>query len=205
MSEVTQLLSQIDSGDRHAPEQLLSLVYDELRRLAAAKLAYEKPGNTLQTTALVHEAYLRLVGPAESNAKEPSRWESRGHFFSAAAEAMRRILVDSARRKRALKRGGGQHRVDVEPADSTVGAASIDLLALDEALARFATLEPRKAELVKLRFFAGLTMAEAAQALGISLAAAERHWTFARTWLFAAMSDQPARASARLPPPGQKK
>jgi RNA polymerase sigma factor (TIGR02999 family) len=190
MSEVTQLLSQIDSGDPKAPEQLLSLVYDELRRLAAAKLAKEKPGHTLQTTALVHEAYLRLVGRAETDAGNPPHWDNRGHFFSAAAEAMRRILVDSARRKQALKRGGGQHRVDFEPAASTVGPAPIDLLALDEALARLTALEPLKAELVKLRFFAGLTMPEVAESLGISLATAERHWTFARTWLFAAMSDQ---------------
>jgi RNA polymerase sigma factor (TIGR02999 family) len=186
MSEVTQLLSQIDSGDPTAHEQLLTVVYDELRRLAAAKLAQEKPGHTLQTTALVHEAYLRLM---PTDAGNQPHWQNRAHFFSAAAEAMRRILVDSARRKRALKRGGGQQRVEVDPADSTVGPADIDLLALDEALRRFAAIEPQKAELVKLRFFAGLTMQEVAESLGISLATAERHWTFARTWLFAAMSD----------------
>jgi RNA polymerase sigma factor (TIGR02999 family) len=185
MSEVTQLLSQIHAGDPKATEQLLTLVYDELRQLASVRLAREKPGQTLQTTALVHEAYLRLAGGADT----PPHWENRRHFFSAAAEAMRRILVDSARRKGALKRGGGQHRVEVEPVDSTVGTSPIDLLALDEALAKFAAIEPLKAELVKLRFFAGLTMPEAARALGISLATAERHWTFARTWLYAAMSD----------------
>ena len=181
MSDVTRILSQIDAGDPTATQQLLPLVYDELRKLAAAKLAHEKPGQTLQATALVHEAYVRLVED------EPRQWDSRRHFFAAAAEAMRRILVEAARRKMTVKHGGGCERVDVELADSIAMDEKLDLLELDEALTRFTAQEPLKAELVKLRFFAGLTMPQAAEALGISVATAHRHWTFARTWLFAAL------------------
>jgi RNA polymerase sigma factor (TIGR02999 family) len=184
MSDVTRILSAIDQGDPRAAEELLPLVYDELRQLAAQKLAQEKPGQTLQATALVHEAYLRLVGGAEQS------WNSRGHFLCAAAEAMRRILIDQARRKGSVKHGGGRRRVDldeVSPAESPCN--NDDLLALDEALARLAQQEPARAELVKLRFFAGLTMPEAAAALGISLATAERYWVFARAWLCAELAD----------------
>src|SRR5262245_36724243 len=187
MSDVTRILSQIDAGDPSAVDQLLPLVYNELRALASAKLAQEKPGHSLQATALVHETYLRLVG--DSRAKE---WQGRSHFFAAAAEAMRRILVEAARRKRSLKRGGGELRVDVDPADSIVLDEKLDLLALDDALTKFAEREPMKAELVKLRFFAGLTMQQAADALRVSLATAERHWTYARTWLFAELSGESA-------------
>jgi len=211
MSDVTRILSQVEAGDAQAAGQLLPLVYGELRRLAAAKLAHEKPGQTLSATALVHEAYLRLVGGQGTGSQEPGAsaatsgdetllppgprpldsvsWNSRGHFFAAAAEAMRRILVESARRKQTLKRGGGEKRVDLELVDSLViDDETLDLVALDEALTRLAQQQPVKAELVKLRFFAGLTMREAAEALGISLATAERHWTFARTWLLAELS-----------------
>jgi RNA polymerase sigma factor (TIGR02999 family) len=184
MSDVTRILSAIEQGDPHAAEQLLPLVYDELRRLAAQKLAQEKQGQTLEATALVHEAYLRLVGKAE----EP-HWNSRGHFFAAAAEAMRRILVESARRKSRLKRGREHPRIDLDSGCLVSAAPSLDLLALDEALSRLAEIEPAKAELVKLRFFAGLTMPEAATALDISLATAERYWTFAKSWLYAELAD----------------
>jgi len=183
MSDVAQILSQVEAGDVRSARQLLPLVYGELRKLAAAKLAQERPGQTLQATALVHEAYLRLV-----DQHVPQQWNSRVHFFAAAAEAMRRILVESARRKQTLKRGGGEKRVDLELVDSLVIDEALDLVALDEALTRLAQEQPVKAELVKLRFFAGLTMCEAAEALGISLATAERHWTFARTWLLAELS-----------------
>jgi RNA polymerase sigma factor (TIGR02999 family) len=164
-------------------EQLLPLVYDELRRLAAQKLALERPGQTLQTTALVHEAYLRLVGDGETNGQK--LWDHRGHFFAAAAEAMRRILVEAARRKQAIKHGGGVLRVEAEPPAREPLSSPIDIVALDDALARLAERDPQKAQLVKLRYFAGMTMSEAAEALGISVATAERHWTYARTWLFA--------------------
>jgi RNA polymerase sigma factor (TIGR02999 family) len=184
MPDVTQILSAIERGDPSAAEQLLPLVYDELRRLAAQKLAKEKPGQTLAATALVHEAYLRLVG-----ADGEQRWNSRGHFFAAAAEAMRRILVESARRKSRLKHGRQHQRVDLDSACMVSEAPSLDLVALDEALNRLAETEPAKAELVKLRFFAGLTMPEAAAALSISLATAERYWTFAKSWLYAELSD----------------
>ena len=180
MPDVTRLLDAAAAGDRRATAELLPLVYDELRRLAAARLAGERPGDTLQATALVHEAYLRLVGPADA-----SRWENRGHFFSAAAEAMRRILVERARRKNRLKHGREHQRVDLDSGCLVSAAPSLDLLALDEALSRLAETEPAKAELVKLRFFAGLTMPEAAAALDISLATAERYWTFAKSWLYA--------------------
>jgi RNA polymerase sigma factor (TIGR02999 family) len=184
MPEVTRILSAIEAGDPKAAAELLPLVYDELRKLAAAKMAAEKPGQTLQTTALVHEAFLRLVG---RNAD--SRWNSRGHFFAAAAEAMRRILVECARRKSRLKHGHEHQRVDLDSGCLVSAAPSLDLLALDEALSRLAEAEPAKAELVKLRFFAGLTMPEAAAALGISLATAERYWTFAKSWLYAELAD----------------
>jgi RNA polymerase sigma factor (TIGR02999 family) len=184
MSEVTSILSAIDQGDPHAARQLLPLVYDELRKLAADKIASERPGQTLQATALVHEAYLRLV-----DVKQAQRWNSRGHFFAAAAEAMRRILVEQARRKGRLKHGRGRQRVDLESGCLVSAAPSTDLLALDEALSRLAETEPAKAELVKLRFFAGLTMPEAAAALEVSLATAERYWTFARSWLYAELAE----------------
>jgi RNA polymerase sigma factor (TIGR02999 family) len=188
MSDVTRLLDAIDRGDPQASADLLPLVYSELRRLAAQKLAQEKPGQTLQATALVHEVYLRLLGPAEVE----QQWSNRGHFFAAAAEAMRRILVEQARHKGRLKRGSQQKRVDLDSACAISEPPSLDLLALDEALSKLAMEEPAKAELVKLRFFGGLTMSEAAAALGISLATAERYWTFARTWLYAEMTDNPS-------------
>jgi RNA polymerase sigma factor (TIGR02999 family) len=186
MANVTELLEAIQQGQPQAAEELLPLVYDELRKLAAAKLAHEKPGQTLQATALVHEAYLRLVGGAQ----EPD-WNSRGHFFAAAAEAMRRILVEQARHKGRLKRGGGQWRVDLDSACAIQEPPSLDLLALDEALTKLAATEPIKAELVKLRFFAGLTMPQAAGALGVSLATAERYWTFAKAWLYSELAETP--------------
>jgi RNA polymerase sigma factor (TIGR02999 family) len=184
MSEVTRILSAIEQGERHAAEQLLPLVYDELRQLAAAKLAQERPGQTLQATALVHEAYLRLVGD------RPSPWDSRGHFFAAAAEAMRRILIDKARQKRRPKHGGQRRRVHLDEVNASVAQPADDLLALDEALSALAAVAPRKAELVKLRFYAGLTIPEAAAALGISEATAQRDWTYARTWLFCRLADE---------------
>jgi RNA polymerase sigma factor (TIGR02999 family) len=178
MNEVTRILSAIDHGDPKAPEQLLPLVYEELRRLAAQRLAQEKPGQTLQATALVHEAYLRLVDGGAVQC-----WDSRGHFFAAAAEAMRRILVDNARRKRAEKRGGQLAREDLDGVAIAAPAPSEDLLALDEALAKLEAKDPVKARLVKLRYFAGLSEEEAAQALGISRTTAHRHWRYARVWL----------------------
>jgi RNA polymerase sigma factor (TIGR02999 family) len=180
MGEVTRILSAIERGDGQAAEQLLPLVYEELRKLAAQKLAREKPGQTLQATALVHDAYLRLVGPGQ----EPS-WETRGHFFAAAAEAMRRILIDRARDRKRLKRGDGRRREDLD-LDSIAAADSPadDLIDLDEAIARLAGVDAEAAALVKLRLFAGLTVEQAALALGISRRTAERDWTFARTWLF---------------------
>jgi RNA polymerase sigma factor (TIGR02999 family) len=182
VTEVTRILAAIDGGDPLAAAQLLPLVYDELRKLAARRLAQEKPGQTLQATALVHEAYLRLVGD------QPGTWDSRHHFFAAAAEAMRRILVEQARRKGRIRHGGGTKRVDLDEACSLVQPPSDDLLALDEALTRLASLNPVRAEVVKLRFFAGLTMPEVAQALGISQPTAERYWAFARTWLYAELN-----------------
>jgi RNA polymerase sigma factor (TIGR02999 family) len=180
MTEVSRILDAINAGDPQGAAQLLPLVYDELRLLAAQRLAREKPGQTLEPTALVHEAYLRLVGqPAE----QP--WDGRNHFFAAAAEAMRRILVETARRKQGPKHGGRMHRVDADLNLVADQAPTIDLLALDEALNRLTEESPARAELVKLRFFAGLTVAEAAEVLGISLATAERYWTYARTWLYA--------------------
>ena len=178
MSDVTRILNAIERGDAKATDELLPLVYEELRILAAQKLSHESPGQTLQATALVHEAYLRLVGD------EPRTWENRGHFFAAAAEAMRRILVENARRKKTSKRGGGRPRIDLEAADVGVQAASEDLIAIDEALTMLGDQDAVKAELVKLRFFAGLSIDQSAEALGISRATAIRHWSFARAWLF---------------------
>jgi RNA polymerase sigma factor (TIGR02999 family) len=178
MTEVTRILSAIEQGDPQAAEKLLPLVYDELRKLAAEKMAQEKPGQTLQATALVHEAYLRLV-----DVEKAQHWDSRRHFFAAAAEAMRRILVERARRKRQTRRGGDWHRVPLDEEHLLDGVPSDDLLALDEALGRLESLDAASAQLVKLRYFAGLTVAEAAEGLGISLRTAERNWTYARTWL----------------------
>jgi RNA polymerase sigma factor (TIGR02999 family) len=178
MSEVTQILSAIEEGDPHAAEQLLPLVYDELRQLAAQKLAQEKPGQTLQATALVHEAYLRLV-----DINSAPNWNSRRHFFVAAAEAMRRILVENARRKGRLKRGGDLRRCDIQGNEPAIEGPNPDALAIDEALTQLARAHPEKAELVKLRYFAGLTLAEAASAMGISTATADRYWRYARAWL----------------------
>ncbi len=192
MSDVTRILSQIESGDPASAEQLLPLVYEELRKLAAAKLAQENPGQTLQATALVHEAYLRLVGKEPGGrGQEAVNWNSRGHFFGAAAEAMRRIIVEQARHRGRLKRGGRRQRVDLDSACSIQEPPSLDILALDEALTKLAATEPAKADLVKLRFFAGLTMPQAAEALGVSLATAERYWTFAKAWLYSELADQP--------------
>jgi RNA polymerase sigma factor (TIGR02999 family) len=182
MSEVTHILSAIDQGDPRAAEQLLPLVYDELRRLAAANLAQEKPGQTLQPTALVHEAYLRLVGNGQA-AQEP-HWDSRGHFFAAAAEAMRRILVEQARRKGRQKRGRDYQRVALHNLDVPTQGRADNVVALDEALTRLAQKHPEKAKLVKLRFFAGLTIPEAAATMGICTTTADRYWTYARAWLF---------------------
>jgi RNA polymerase sigma factor (TIGR02999 family) len=182
MSEVTRILSAIEDGDPHAAEQLLPLVYEELRKLAAQKLAQEKSGQTLQPTDLVHEAYLRLVGgdPAQP-------WNSRGHFFAAAAEAMRRILINQARDRNRQKRGGGCRRVDLDQLSDPATASDDDLLGLDDALTRLAQSYPQAAELVKLRFFAGLSLDEAAAALGIARRSADRQWAFARAWLFDAL------------------
>ncbi|MFL5339740.1 MAG: ECF-type sigma factor [Gemmataceae bacterium] len=187
MNDLTPILSAIQQGEPRASEKLLPLVYDELRKLAAQRLAQEKPGQTLQATALVHEAYVRLVGNPSDDVG--SAWNSRAHFFGAAAEAMRRILVENARRKDRLKHGRGRQRVDLDSGCLVSAAPSVDLLALDEALTKLAEAEPTKADLVKLRFFAGLTMPEAAAALNISLATAERHWTFAKSWLYAELAD----------------
>jgi RNA polymerase sigma factor (sigma-70 family) len=219
MTDVTRILSQIEQGDPQAAEQLLPLVYDELRKLAAARLAQEKPGQTLQATALVHEAYLRLVGGGErsgfrvqgsegevrsevrgrrSDEAEPtsdlrpptsSRWNSRGHFFAAAAEAMRRILVDSAKRKRSAKRGGQAERVALGDDQIASPSPAVDLVALNDALNALAAHDSRKAELVNLRFFAGLTIRQAAEALGISESTADADWAYAKSWLRVRMAD----------------
>jgi RNA polymerase sigma factor (TIGR02999 family) len=179
MREVTHILNAIAHDDPHAAERLLPLVYDELRKLAAQKLAQEKPGQTLQATALVHEAYLRLV-----DEEQVRHWDSRGHFFAAAAEAMRRILVDGARRRGARKRGAHLERIDLPELAEPSTDDPLDLPALDEALGKLETLHPQKAQVVKLRFFAGCTLEDTAQMLGIARATAQRHWTFARAWLF---------------------
>ena len=178
MSDVTRLLDAAAAGDRRAAADLLPLVYDELRKLAAFRMAGEAAGQTLAPTALVHEAYLRLVGRADE-----ARWDGRGHFFAAAAEAMRRILVDAARRKKAARHGGGQLRAEVQPDEFAAPEIREDLVALDEALDRLAAEDPVKAELIKLRYFAGLTLPESADVLGISERTAGRHWAYARAWL----------------------
>jgi RNA polymerase sigma factor (TIGR02999 family) len=178
MNEITRALSDIERGDPRAAERLLPLVYDELRKLAGHRMARESPGSTLQATALVHEAYLRLVGPEGAGG-----WESRGHFFGAAAEAMRRILVDAARRKNRLKHGGDRARVDLDAVQVAAPDPREDLVALDEALTRLAAEDPQAARLVELRHFAGLSVDEAAEALGISPRTADRVWAFARAWL----------------------
>jgi RNA polymerase sigma factor (TIGR02999 family) len=183
MSETTRLLEAAARGDPGAAEQLLPLVYDELRQLAARKLAREKPGQTLDATALVHEAYLRLVGDDPGQA-----WSGRGHFFAAAAEAMRRMLVEAARRKGRARHGGGRRRVDLDSAAPHAREPAADLLALDEALARLAALDPPAARLVELRYFAGLSMPRAAEALGLPLRTAERNWAYARAWLHRALA-----------------
>ena len=183
MSDVTRILSAIEQGDPKAPEQLLPLVYDELRKLAAQRLARESPGQTLQATALVHEAYLRLIGP------ESPSWNSQGHFFSAAAEAMRRILIENARRKRTEKHGGDLKRVELDGVDVPEDAPSQDILAVDEALSKLAAEDPVKAELVKLRYFGGLSVEDAGRVLGISRATADRYWAYARVWLYSELSD----------------
>jgi len=180
MSDVTRILSEIETGDTEAAEQLLPLVYEELRKLAAAKLAQQKPGQTLQPTALVHEAYLRLV-----DTEKAQQWNSRGHFFGAAAEAMRRILVEKARRKQSQKQGGLRRRMELDSAAAVIESPGEDLLALDEALTRLEQQWPDKAKLVKLKYFGGLTLPEVSRAMGISTATAERSWRFARAWLHA--------------------
>jgi RNA polymerase sigma factor (TIGR02999 family) len=186
MNEVTRILSAIDQGDPQVAEQLLPLVYDELRKLAAQKLAQEKPGQTLQATALVHEAYLRLVG-----AEYDARWNSRGHFITAAAEAMRRILVDNARRKNTAKHGGKRKRIDLSQAELMTPADPEDVLDLDEALSVLAGEDPEAAEVAKLRIFGGLSVEETAQALSTSRANAYRQWAYARAWLQARLRDGP--------------
>jgi len=184
MHEVTRILSAIDQGDPQAAEQLLPLVYEELRRLATEIMTQEEPGQTLQATALVHEAYIRLVDTEKAQA-----WDSRGHFFAAAAEAMRRILVENARRKQSVKGGGDLRRVELPEADVPENGVSVDLIALDEAIGELEKEEPAKAKLVKLRFFGGLSVDEAAKAMGISRATAKRHWVYAKAWLFGRMND----------------
>ena len=185
MTEVTRILNAFDQGELEATEKLLPLVYQELGQLASARLAGERSAHSLQPTALVHDAYVRLV-----DRKTPQNWSGRGHFFAAAAEAMRRILIDNARKRMTEKHGGTMQRVDLPDLQVDEGADEIDLLALDEALHEFAEQWPDKAKLVELRFFAGLTIPEAAQTLKISRATAERYWTFARTWLYTRMNGQ---------------
>jgi RNA polymerase sigma factor (TIGR02999 family) len=178
MTDVTRILDAIERGEAKATDELLPLVYEELRVLAAQKLSDEKPGRTLQATALVHEAYLRLIGDRAQH------WSGRAHFFGAAAEAMRRILIENARRKQRLRRGGNRRRVDLHDADLVIDPPSDDLLALDEALTKLSEIDRAKAELVKLRYFAGLTLEQAARVLDISPATAKRHWTYAKAWLY---------------------
>jgi RNA polymerase sigma factor (TIGR02999 family) len=178
MSDITRILSQIEQGDPRAAEQLLPLVYQQLRRLAAAKLAHEKPGQTLQATALVHEAYLRLV-----DVEKAQQWDSRRHFFSAAAESMQRILIENARRKKRLKRGGALERAELRDVPEIEHAPLDELIDLGQALAKLASENPQKAEVVKLRFFAGLSLDEISQLLGISVPTVKRHWRFCRAWL----------------------
>ncbi len=180
-ANVTQILDAVKCGDQQASEQLLPIVYDELRKLAEIRMAREAPGNTLQATALVHEAYIRLVG---SDGDNELKWDDRGHFFAAAAEAMRRILIDMARSGGALKRGGGLHQTTLDSASLQAGCLSEEVLDLDEALTKFAKEDPQKAELVKLRFFGGLTLKQAAAILDISPTTADRYWAYARAWLY---------------------
>jgi len=191
MTEATKILDRVKHGKGKAAEELLPLVYEELRKLAAHKLANEPPGQTLQPTALVHEAWLRLIGPANV------RFESRAHFFAAGAEAMRRILIERARSKARLKRGGQWHRVNLEDLQLATETEPATLLGIDEALKKFASHYPEKAELVKLRFFAGLSLPEAAEALGLSLSTAKRHWTFARAWLYGELTEVPESVSTQ--------
>jgi RNA polymerase sigma factor (TIGR02999 family) len=189
MSEVTHILDSIESGDAKAADELLPLLYDELRKLAAAKMVNESPNQTLQPTALVHEAWLRLTG------NENLKWQGRAHFFGAAAEAMRRILIDNARRKKALRHGGGQQRLDIEEIEIAAPAKEQELLDMDQALEKFAALDRQKAELVKLRYFVGLTIEESAQILGISAPTAKRWWAYARAWLYHQIRDGDSRKS----------
>lgn len=190
MKDVTRILNAIEEGDTQAAEQLLPVVYDELRKLAAQRMKEEATGHTLQATALVHEAYMRLVGD-----NTDVRWDGRGHFFAAAAEAMRRILIDHARAKGAVKRGGGLQKLQLGPADLTFESASAELLDLDDALIKLAKEDPVKADLVKLRFFAGLTLDDASKVLGISPATADRYWAYARAWLFDAIDQDRGQSS----------
>jgi RNA polymerase sigma factor (TIGR02999 family) len=186
-ANVTLVFSAIEAGDPRTAAELLPLVYEELRSLAEARLAQERPGQTLQATALVHEAYLRLVGPAQNSEKG---WDSRGHFFAAAAEAMRRILIDHARARGAVKRGGSAKRLTLDPAMLSLDSIPSEVADLDEALTRFEAEDPQKAALVKLRFYGGLTLKQAAAALGLAPTTADRHWAYARAWLFEALSDR---------------
>jgi RNA polymerase sigma factor (TIGR02999 family) len=195
MSDVTQIMAAIEQGDPHAAEQLLPLVYDELRKLASQKLAHEKPGQTLQATALVHEAYLRLVagerrGASPTCAESAQHWNSRGHFFAAAAEAMRRILVERARQKRGPRRGGDHVRISLDAACHVSDERLDEMLAVSDALDALAGESPTKADLVKLRYFAGMTQQEAAEALGISRATADRYWAYAKAFLYSALEDE---------------
>jgi RNA polymerase sigma factor (TIGR02999 family) len=185
MNDVTRILTAVEQGDAHAAEQLLPLVYAELRKLAAQKLAQEKPGQTLQATALVHDAYLRLV-----DVDKAQTWKSRGHFYAAAAEAMRRILVENARRKHSRKHGGERRRVDLNVVSTLAAEPGPDILDLEEALTRLAQEDPAKAELVKLRFFAGLSITQVAEVLGISRDTACRHWAYAKVWLYSALTGE---------------
>jgi RNA polymerase sigma factor (TIGR02999 family) len=190
MSDVTRILSAAVQGDPHAADRLLPLVYDELRRLAAQRLAQEKPGQTLQPTALVHEAYLRLVAAPRQGEGEEIQWDTRGHFFAAAAEAMRRILVESARRKKRAKHGGDRQRVDLDEQDVPVRPPPDEIVALDEALTRLVGEDPEAAKVVQLHFFAGLSIEQAAEALGVSRATAYRQWAYARAWLRCAIGGE---------------
>lgn len=184
MSDVTQILSRIEQGDPEAADELLPLVYDELRRLAASRLSQEKAGQTLQATALVHEAYLRLLGDGEA-----AEWNGRGHFFGAAAEAMRRILIENARRKQRVKHGGGMRAISIDAIEMADDTPSKELLALDEALTRLESEMPEVAQVVKLRYFSGLTVEQVGQAIGVSTRTAHRHWRYAKAWLFQKMTD----------------
>jgi RNA polymerase sigma factor (TIGR02999 family) len=190
MSDVTRILSQIEHGDQQATEKLLPLVYDELRKLAAARLMQEKPGQTLQATALVHEAYLRLVG-----AEQSQRWNSRGHFFGAAAEAMRRVLIDRARDKKRVKRDGGERRLNIDEIEVALDTPENELLALNDLLDQLCSQYPGCGELVKLRFFAGLPLGEVAAVMGISRRTADRNWAFARAWLHRKLQGENASVS----------